>query len=102
MTPPNHISVLIVDRSDSFAPELRQRLVPLGLHVHVVHSPTLAIRLANAKKIDVAVIEYALDTWAKDLVAALNERHIPIVYTASRAARQVRDDRPQPIAVSVG
>jgi CheY-like chemotaxis protein len=104
MTPPKSISVLIVDRSDAFAPELRQRLVPLGLRVHVVRSPTMAIRLASAKKIDVAVLEYAMDRWAADLVAALKEHAVPIVYTAASAERRAdhERDRVQPVAVIVG
>ena len=103
MTPFKDVSVLIVDGSDTFAPELRQRLVPLGLRVHVVRSPAMAIRLASAKRIDVAVLEYAMDPWATDLVAALQARDVSIVYTAPNAFERVCDRAVvQPMAVSLG
>jgi CheY-like chemotaxis protein len=101
MTPPKDISVLIVDRSDAFAPELRQRLVPLGLRVHVVRSPASALRLATVKRIDVAVLEYAMDPWATDLVQALQDRDVSIVYTTP-SSRPVSERLVQPMAVSLG
>lgn len=102
MTPLRHTSVLIVDCADAFAPELRQRLVPLGLQVHVVRTPTMAIRIASAKRIDVAVLEYAMDPLATDLVTALKARNVSIVYTTPNASRQVYDRTVvQPMAVCV-
>lgn len=103
MTPSKDVSVLIVDCSDAFAPELRQRLVPLGLRVHVVRSPAMAIRLAAGKRIDVAVLEYAMDPWATDLVAALQARDVSIVYTTPSASQLVSSRAAvQPMAVCVG
>lgn len=103
MTLSRNISVLIVDCSDAFAPELRQRLVPLGLQVHVVRTPAMAIRIADAKKIDVAVIEYAMDPRATDLVTALKARDVSIVYTTPVASRRIGDRSVvQPMAVCVG
>lgn len=101
MTPPKNISVLIVDRSDAFAPELRQRLAPLGLRVHVVRSPAMALRLATVKRIDVAVLEYAMDPCAADLVQALKDRDVSIVYTAP-SSRPFSERLGQPMAVSLG
>jgi len=103
MTPFKDVSVLIVDCSDTFAPELRQRLVPLGLRVHVVRSPAMAIRLASAKRIDVAVLEYAMDPWANDLVVALQARNVSIVYTTPNASQPVSSRAVvQPMAVGLG
>ncbi len=103
MTLSRNISVLVVDCSDAFAPELRQRLVPLGLQVHVVRTPAMAIRIASAKRIDVAVLEYAMDPGATDLVTALKARDVSIVYTTPSASRQVCDRSVvQPMAVCVG
>ena len=76
------ISVLIVDRSQDWGPELRSRLAPLGIHVHVVCSREAALRFASAKKIDVAVLEYAMDKWTEDLCSALSGQQVPYVYTA--------------------
>jgi len=38
--------------------------------------------LASAKKIDVAVLEYGVDGWTKDLSAALKRCGVPSVYMA--------------------
>jgi CheY-like chemotaxis protein len=103
MTPFRHTSVLIVDCADAFAPELRQRLVPLGLQVHVVRTPAMAIRIATAKRIDVAVLEYAMDPWATDLVRALKARDVSIVYTTPSASylTSAHPTLVQPMAVCV-
>jgi DNA-binding NtrC family response regulator len=83
MTLSNDISVLIVDRSHDWGPDLRARLAPTGVQVHVVNSRAAAVRLASAKKIDVAVLEYAMDQWTQELCAALKDRHVPYVYTTT-------------------
>lgn len=82
MTPLNTTTVLIVDRSHSWGVDLWSQLASLGVTVHAVSSHAAAIRLATAKKIDVAVIEYAIDRWTKELTAELGALEIPCVYTA--------------------
>lgn len=84
MTLPNRLSVLIVDHLNGFATDLRDRLIPVGVQVHVVSSPTKALLMARRKKIDIAVLDYAMEC-ATDLAAALKEHKIPIVYTAPKA-----------------
>jgi PleD family two-component response regulator len=82
MTPVIPVSVLIVDRSERWAPDLRERLARLGISVHVVTSPLKALRLCSGKKISVAVLEYGLDEWTHNLTAGLREKGVSIVYTS--------------------
>jgi hypothetical protein len=51
--------------------------------VHVVSTRAAAVKLASAKRIDVAVLEYAMDQWTQELCAALKDRQVPYVYTAT-------------------
>lgn len=105
MTPPKDISVLIVDGADAFAPELRQRLVPLGVCVHVVRSPAMAIRLTSAKRIDVAVLDYAMEhPRTADLVMVLKACGVSIVYTSPQgsALHASNGSVVQPMAVCAG
>lgn len=83
MAPFNTTTVLIVDRSHRWGVDLWSQLASLGVTVHAVSSHAAAIRLATAKKIDVAVIEYAIDHWTKELTAELRALKIPCVYTAA-------------------
>jgi hypothetical protein len=76
------VSVLIVDRSHSWGSELRTRLASLGVHIHVVNSSAAALTFACTKKIDVAVLEFAVDGWTKDLCASLKACGVPFVYMA--------------------
>lgn len=82
MTLPNATSVLIVDRSHGWGPALRERLVEAGIRVHVVDAREAAIRFASVKKIDVAVIAYAMDDWTDELCADLKRHGVPYVFTA--------------------
>ncbi len=86
MTSSNDISVLIVDPSHSWAPALRARLVPLGIRVHVVSTAQMALRLAGVKKINVTVLEYALDQHTTELCANLKQIGVPCVFTGSKPA----------------
>jgi len=79
----NQKSVLIVDRSHEWGPELRSRLAVIGIQVHVVHSEAAALIFANTKKIDVAIVEFAMDQGTQDFCAELRHRHIPCIYTAA-------------------
>jgi DNA-binding response OmpR family regulator len=90
MTELREFSVLIVDRSARFGSALRMRLMPLGIRVHVVDSRWAALRFAESKRIDVAVVEYAVDGWTADLCEALRERCVPYIYMA---ADEGADDR---------
>ena len=58
----HHASVLIIDRSQDWGADLSTRLAPLDLKVHVVGSREAALLLAKAKKIDVAVMEYGVNS----------------------------------------
>lgn len=82
MTPPQATTVLIVDRSHDWGPALRARLIEAGIRVHVVDTCATALRFASVKKIDVAVIEYAMDEWTDELCAGLKLRGVPYVFTA--------------------
>lgn len=76
-------SVLIIDRSQDWAADLSNRLVPLNLKVHVVGSREAALLLAKAKKIDVAVMEYAVDSWTLGLEHDLRGLHVPTIYAGT-------------------
>lgn len=82
MTPSKATTVLIVDRSRNWAAALRERLVEAGIHVHVVDTRETAVRFATVKRIDVAVIDYAVDEWTDTLCADLKLRGVPYVFTA--------------------
>lgn len=82
MTLPKATSVLIVDRTHGWGPALRERLVEAGIRVHVVDAREAAIRFASVKKIDVAVIAYAMDDWTDGLCADLKLHGVPYVFTA--------------------
>jgi DNA-binding response OmpR family regulator len=82
MSPSNGTTVLIIDRSHDWAAALRERLVEAGLRVHVVDTRETAIRFATVKRIDVAVLDYAIDGWTDKLCADLKRRGIPYIFTA--------------------
>lgn len=82
MTLQEATTVLIVDRSHNWGPALRERLVEAGIQVHVVDTCLTAFRFASVKKIDVAVVEYAMDEWTDTLCAGLELRGVPHVFTA--------------------
>lgn len=92
LSPP--VSVLIIDRSQTWGSDLRERLALLGTHIHVVSSRAAALTFADAKKIDVAVLEFATDSWTRDLCAALKSRGVPYVYLAP----QPQDTKSRPPA----
>jgi len=77
------ISVLIVDRSGDWGPDLSERLISTGVEVHVVPSQAAAMRLALGKRISVAVLEYAMDQWTQDLATSLAGSQVPVIYTAA-------------------
>ena len=85
MTQVHQASVLIVDRSEDWAADLRSRLAPLGVKVHVVNSETSALMLARSKKIDVAVLEFSVDPWTTNLCRELHELNVSTIYTATPA-----------------
>lgn len=78
-------SVLIVDLSSTWGPDLRTRLVANGLRVHVVNSARAALTLLATKKLDVAVLEYALDQKTSDLCVCLKHIGVPYVFTGQTA-----------------
>jgi len=92
MTHSPSVSVLIIDRSQSWGSDLRERLSQLGVQRHVVSTKAAALTFADAKKIDVAVLEYAADSWTKELCSALKSRGVPCVYTASPPTRETPRD----------
>jgi CheY-like chemotaxis protein len=79
----HHASVLIIDRSQDWAADLSNRLAPLNLKVHVVGSREAALLLAQAKKIDVAVMEYAIDSWTVGLERDLRGLKVPTIYAGT-------------------
>lgn len=78
-----HASVLIIDRSQDWAADLSNRLVPLNLKVHVVGSREAALLLAHAKKIDVAVMEFGVDSWTLGLERDLRDLEVPTIYAGT-------------------
>jgi hypothetical protein len=79
----HHASVLIIDRSQDWGADLSYRLAPLDLKVHVVGSREAALLLAKAKKIDVAVMEYAVDSWTLGLEHDLRGLQVPTIYAGT-------------------
>jgi DNA-binding response OmpR family regulator len=83
-------SILIVDRSYTWGADLRDRLVPSNIRVHVVSSSKAALKLARSKKIAAAVIEYDLDVWTSGLCVDLAKLGVRTVYSGT--ASQVIDE----------
>jgi PleD family two-component response regulator len=83
-------SILIIDRSQTWGADLRDRLVPSNIRVHVVASSEAALALARAEKISAAIVEFDLDAWTSRLCTNLHELGIRTVY--SGPASQVIDE----------
>lgn len=83
-------SILIVDRNLTWGADLRDRLVPSNIRVHVVSSSKAALRLARCRKIAAAVVQYDLDPWTSGLCSDLHKLGIRTVY--SGPASQVIDE----------
>ena len=82
MTPYPSVSVLIIDRSQTWGSDLRTRLATLDVHIQVVSTQTAALKFARNKRIDVAVLEFDTDSWTKDVCAGLKSCGSPFVYMA--------------------
>lgn len=83
MDEPDEISVLIIDASERWGPELQSRLIGLGLQVDVVKSRASALAFAFLIKVDVAVVEFGIEQCTKDLCEALARLDVPHVYMAT-------------------
>jgi CheY-like chemotaxis protein len=87
--PTKTISVLVVDPSDEWGFDIRDRLSLTGLIVHVVRSNHAALLFAKAKRIDVALVDYSLDADTGSMIEKLRRMGISCVYTvaASRESK---------------
>lgn len=72
--------VVIVDPNDFSGLLLRAALVNAGAIAHVVKTLEAATRLVENSQIDAAAVEFSNDRKTKAFLAALAERHIPVVY----------------------
>ena len=79
--PSSKPSILIIDRSHIWGADLRDRLVPSNIRVHVVSSSKAALALARSRKIAAAIVQYDLDAWTSGLCSDLQKLGIRTVYS---------------------
>lgn len=84
-------SILIVDGVNLSAAELSNRLSALGAKVHVAANPVSAIRFAESKRFDVALVGFGSFENNHLLLKALERRGIPHVTCASSSRREYVD-----------
>lgn len=80
---PNTISLLIVDRSNAWGLQLRERLSGLNLQIFSARSRHEAAVFATSQRIDVAVLDDVMDEFTADIRAILKVLDVPYIYGAT-------------------
>ena len=81
------LSVLIVDRSNDTAFDLRRAFVNAGVNTHVVGGFASAQTMIDNKHIDAVLVEFSLDADTVAFCNALSLRSIPRFFTCKPPTR---------------